>query len=247
MCTSNNFCTFAQNFNYSGFSTTENMNKVRITVIRQTVYPDLIAQYENPIEHACDIRQGQQWISINGKRPEGLCLSAWESMRPFVESLAQGKKVVICDLSRRRPLLPKAEGRSGMKNPMSAMISCNDGFRPFSFYIEVIEEQKPDATETSETSETTSLHLIPKDKEEARVYKLVLVLGKQVLPRRQIIADLGMRQQSRHTFINNYLRPTWERGLIDHAYPAVPNKPEQAYRLTPKGLDLFARLTGNTP
>ena len=25
-----------------------------------------------------------------------------------------------------------------MKNPMSAMISCNDGFRPFSFYIEVI-------------------------------------------------------------------------------------------------------------
>ena len=25
------------------------------------------------------------------------------------------------------------------ENPMSAMISCNDGFRPFSFYIEVIE------------------------------------------------------------------------------------------------------------
>ena len=46
------------------------MNKVRITAIRQTVYPDLMAKYENP---------------------------------------------------------------------MSAMISCNDGFRPFSFYIEVIE------------------------------------------------------------------------------------------------------------
>jgi len=28
-----------------------------------------------------------------------------------------------------------------MQNPMSAMISCNDGFRPFSFYIEVIAEQ----------------------------------------------------------------------------------------------------------
>ena len=233
-------------FKHPGFGTTENMNKVRITAIRQTVYPDLIAQYENPIEHACDIRKGQQWTSINGKRPEGLCPSAWDSMRPFVESLAQGKKVVICDLSRRRPLLPKAEGRSGMKSPMSAMISCNDGFRPFSFYIEVIEEQKTDATETSETSETTSLHLIPKDKEEARVYKLVQVLGTQVLPRRQIIADLGMRQQSRHTFINNYLRPTWERGLIDHAYPNTPNKPEQAYRLTPKGLDLFAQLTDDT-
>ena len=224
------------------------MSKVRITAIRQTVYPDLIAQYENPIEHACDIRQGQQWTSINGKRPEGLCPSAWESMQPFVESLAQGKKVVICDLSRRRPLLPKAEGRSGMKNPMSAMISCNDGFRPFSFYIEVIEAPKPEATDISDRqpSSQPNPQLFPKDKEESRVYKLVQVLGKQVLPRRQIIADLGMRQQSRHTFINNYLRPTWERGLIDHAYPAVPNKPEQAYRLTPKGLNLFAQLTGNT-
>ena len=102
-----------------------NMNKVRITAIRQTVYPDLIEQYENPIEHACDIRQGQQWISINGKRPEGLCSSAWESMRPFVESLTQGKGNFF---------------DGWMKAPMSAMISCNDGFRPFSFYIEVIDE-----------------------------------------------------------------------------------------------------------
>lgn len=211
------------------------MLKVRITAIRQTVYPDLIAQYENPIQHACDIRQGQQWISVNGKCPDGLCPSAWESMRSFVESLARGKGNFF---------------DGWMKNPMSAMISCNDGFRPFSFYIEAIEEQNFEATETSETSEPTSQptppRLIPKDKEEARVYKLVLVLGKQVLPRRQIIADLGMRQQSRHTFINNYWRPAWERGLMDLAYPASPNKPEQAYRLTPKGLNLFAQLTGNT-
>ena len=212
------------------------MLKVRITAIRQTIYNDLIAQYENPIEHACDIKQGQQWISVNGKCPDGLCPSAWDSMRSFVESLAQGKGNFF---------------DGWMKNPMSAMISCNDGFRPFSFYIEAIEEESQAAHEQSEnqpqsgTEKTCSQptpRLIPKDKEEARVYKLVQVLGKQVLPRRQIIADLGMRQQSRHTFINNYLRPTWERGLIDHAYPAVPNKPEQAYRLTAKGLDLYAQL-----
>ena len=120
------YCTFAPVIlKHTGFGTTENMNKVRITAIRQTVYPDLIAQYENPIEHACDIRQGQQWISINGKRPEGLCPSAWDSMRPFVESLAQGKGNFF---------------DGWMKNSMSAMISCNDGFRPFSFYIEVIDE-----------------------------------------------------------------------------------------------------------
>ena len=98
------------------------MNKVRITAIRQTVYEDLMAKYENPIEHTCDVREGQQWISIDGRKPEGMCPSAWESMRPFVESLARG------------------EGNfydGWMKNQMSAMISCNDGFRPFSFYIEV--------------------------------------------------------------------------------------------------------------
>ena len=212
------------------------MLRVRITAIRQTIYNDLIAQYENPIKHACDIRQGQQWISINGKCPDGLCPSAWESMKPFVESLARGKGNFF---------------DGWMRNPMSAMISCNDGFRPFSFYIEALEESKNEETETPETSNSSSQptppRLIPKDKEEARVYKLVLVLGKQVLPRRQIIADLGMRQQSRHTFINNYWRPAWERGLMDLAYPASPNKPEQAYRLTAKGLDLYERLLiGNT-
>ena len=43
------------------------MNKVRITAIRQTVYPDLMAKYENPIEHTCDVREGQQWISEKGE------------------------------------------------------------------------------------------------------------------------------------------------------------------------------------
>jgi uncharacterized repeat protein (TIGR04076 family) len=210
------------------------MNKVRITAIRQTVYQDLIDQYENPIEHACTIRQGQQWISIDGKCPDGLCPSAWESMQSFVESLARGKGNFF---------------DGWMKNPMSAMISCNDGFRPFSFYIEVIEEQKP-GTAALQTGGVASAEkgktqrLLPKDRVEARVFKFVLVVGKKVLPRRQIIADLGMRQQSRHTFINNYWRPAWERGLIDLAYPAVPHKPEQAYRLTAKGLELYAQLTG---
>ena len=100
------------------------MNKVRITAIRQTVYTDLMAQYENPIEHACEVTAGQQWIAENGQCPAGLCPSAWSSMREFVESLARG------------------EGNfydGWMKNPMSAMISCNDGFRPFSFYLEVVE------------------------------------------------------------------------------------------------------------
>lgn len=102
-----------------------NMNRVKITALRQTVYRDLMEQYENPIEHACDVVLGNTWVSENGERPEGLCLSAWESMRQFVEALAHG------------------EGNffdGWMRNPMSAMISCNDGFRPVTFYIEVTKD-----------------------------------------------------------------------------------------------------------
>ena len=49
-----------------------------------------MAKYENPIEHTCDIKEGQQWISADGKSPEGMCPSAWSSMSEFVEALAKG-------------------------------------------------------------------------------------------------------------------------------------------------------------
>ena len=101
------------------------MHKVRITAVRKTEYPELMAQYENPIQHACDLVVGQNWISENGERPEGLCETAWGSMREFVQSLAEGKGNFF---------------DGWMKNPMSAMISCNDGFRPVSFYLELISE-----------------------------------------------------------------------------------------------------------
>ena len=98
-------------------------NKVRITAVRRTVYPDLMEKYENPIEHACEVREGQQWVSVDGQCPEGFCPSAWEVIRPFVESLACGEGDFF---------------QGWMRDPMSAMLSCNDGFRPFSFYIEVV-------------------------------------------------------------------------------------------------------------
>ncbi|MBO4874735.1 MAG: TIGR04076 family protein [Bacteroidales bacterium] len=100
------------------------MKKVKITAIRKTSYHDLSDKYENPIEHACDVNEGDAWISINGQKPDGLCESAWKSMKWFVEELAAGRGNFY---------------DGWMKNPNSAMISCNDGFRPVSFYIETIE------------------------------------------------------------------------------------------------------------
>ena len=100
------------------------MKKIRITVIRKSCYHDLIAEYENPIEHACDMKLGQVFIANGWEKPEGLCPSAWESMSPFVMTLAHGGSNLY---------------NGWMKNPHSAMISCNDGFRPVSFYMEVID------------------------------------------------------------------------------------------------------------
>ncbi len=56
--------------------------KVKITAVRRTEYPDLMARYENPIEHACETCLEQTWISVGGRKPEGLCEAAWTSMRP---------------------------------------------------------------------------------------------------------------------------------------------------------------------
>ena len=77
---------------------------------------------------------------------------------------------------------------------------------------------------------------------DLRVRKMVQVVGRASLPRRQIVAELGLRQQSRRNFIYNYLKPSMEQGYVTMSYPGVPNKPEQAYKLTVKGLKLYDRL-----
>ncbi len=87
-------------------------------------YADLMAQYENPIEHTCDMRLGQTFIVENCTKPEGMCDSAWQTLLPFVRDLAECGGNFF---------------DGWMKNPYSAMLSCNDGFRPVSFYVEVVE------------------------------------------------------------------------------------------------------------
>ena len=38
--------------------------KIRITAIRKASYPDLMAKYENPIEHTCDVMGWLFWSMI---------------------------------------------------------------------------------------------------------------------------------------------------------------------------------------
>ena len=100
------------------------LKKVKITVLRIANYLDLQEKYENKIEHTCDLKLNQVFYSLDGKKPSGLCGEAWKSMESFVYDLACGKEDFF---------------DGWMKNPKSAMSSCNDGFRPVSFLIEVVE------------------------------------------------------------------------------------------------------------
>lgn len=101
------------------------MKKCRITVMRISRYDDLMKKYENPIEHACDLKEGQVFVANGWKKPKGFCDSAWETISPFVMTLSHGGEDIH---------------DGWMKNPKTAMISCNDGFRPVSFYIEALDE-----------------------------------------------------------------------------------------------------------
>ena len=106
------------------------MYDVKITAIRKADYPDLQRQYENPITHTCDLHEGQTWVSHDGQQPEGMCPSAWDSMRWFVEELAAGRGNFF---------------DGWMQDPYSAMISCNDGFRPVSFLLQRENPPRPTA------------------------------------------------------------------------------------------------------
>ncbi len=101
------------------------MKKVRITVKKIACYQDLMEEYENPIEHACDMKPGQVFVANGWAQPEGFCGSAWETVSPFVMALAHGAENLY---------------DGWMKNKRSAMISCNDGFRPVSFLLEALDE-----------------------------------------------------------------------------------------------------------
>lgn len=101
------------------------MKKVRITVMCRAEHRELIDRYENPLESPCCMTVGDVFVSENAEKPDGMCNVAWECMYEFVKTLAEGGGNFF---------------DGWMKNPYSAMVSCNDGFRPVTFYLEAIDE-----------------------------------------------------------------------------------------------------------
>lgn len=63
--------------------------RIKITVKRITEYRDLMAEYENPIEHTCDMHLGQSFVVENGDKPAGMCDTPGRLCAPLSRSWQQ--------------------------------------------------------------------------------------------------------------------------------------------------------------
>ena len=122
------------------------MKICRLSVKRMANYADLSAQYENPQPHPCDLALGQVFYT-RGRQPAGLCDSAWATLSPFVMALGNGAAGLY---------------DGWMKDPASAMVSCNDGFRPVSFLVEALEEPLIRPLEPEDAGQMEDLPFAPR-------------------------------------------------------------------------------------
>ncbi len=101
------------------------MKKIRITVVRKADYADLSERFEIPQKNPCIMQEGMVFMVDNiESKPDNICDSAWQTLFPFILTLSCGGKNIY---------------GKWMKDPYSALISCNDGFRPVSFLLEAID------------------------------------------------------------------------------------------------------------
>ena len=68
------------------------MKKIRITVMRMACYKDLMEEYENPMEHACDMHVGQVFIA-NG----------WERRHQYLRRMDEEREIGHDFVQRRLP------------------------------------------------------------------------------------------------------------------------------------------------
>ena len=103
------------------------MKKVRITVMETNFNRELADKYAAPGLTPCTLNTpGMVFYSNGWQKPEGLCDNAWKSMLEYVMTLAHG-----------------GENFYGgwMKDKKTALIACNDGFRPVSYLLEATDEE----------------------------------------------------------------------------------------------------------
>jgi uncharacterized repeat protein (TIGR04076 family) len=102
---------------------------VRITVLQRTTNQRLIEKYgDSKIEHLCPYNEeGQEFISVEGAKPDGFCEEVWTAFGKYAFALAHG-------VERFWP--------SWIEARHIAISSCNDGLRPVIFKFEPVDKIK---------------------------------------------------------------------------------------------------------
>lgn len=102
------------------------MRKLKITVLKVDFDEELCKEYGDPKIVPCPAHYvGQEMYVIDGKKPPELCGGAWGSFEKYVFALTHG--------------LDKFTFPEWLGKEKVSINTCNDGLRPVTFKIEVVE------------------------------------------------------------------------------------------------------------
>ena len=99
------------------------MKTVVITPIKRNIDRELIEKYENPLTSPCEVVLNKEYISKDARIPNGFCSEAWHSIEEYVVCLAKGE----------------VKFPGWMKDPTTAVVSCNDGLRTVIFLLKSVD------------------------------------------------------------------------------------------------------------
>jgi uncharacterized repeat protein (TIGR04076 family) len=106
------------------------MPKIKITVLKRTFNKEIADEYLGTRAGPCDLnKQGLEFISENGVKPEGFCDWAWNDMHKVVTTL-------VCGGTFNK----HGYFKDWMNRDNTLIVSCTDGIRPVIFKLERIEE-----------------------------------------------------------------------------------------------------------
>lgn len=80
----------------------------------------------------------------------------------------------------------------------------------------------------------------PTEQVPEQVRVLLLTLSNEQLSLKGLMEKIGLKH--RPTFVENYITPALEAGILKVLYPDKPNHPRQKYLLTAKGLALYNEI-----
>ena len=105
-------------------------------------------------------------------------------------------------------------------------------------YMVVNAPEKLTAEQVQKIDRTTTERPTVQVTEQVRA--LLLALSNEQLSLKVLMEKVGLKH--RPTFIENYINPAIESGIVKVLYPDKPNHPRQKYLLTAKGLALYNEI-----